>query len=153
MSNKPAFDVTDLMNMFSPDKIARMFDPQQMSGMFDPKKMQSLDVQAMMKNNQRNVDAMMAANQAAADAYKAFYEKQMEVYKEVMGEASKHAQALNAQSVPQLQEKQKEIYEEAVQKSLAIMTELAATTRQANEEAFKIIRGRVDEALKEIKKK
>lgn len=153
MSNKPAFDPSELMSLFSPDKVAKMFDPKQMGQMFDPKKMPGMDLQSLMQSNQRNVEAMLAANQAAADAYKAFYEKQMEVYKEVMGEASKHAQSLKAGSVTDMQAKQREIYEAAVQKALAIMSELATTTKQANEEAFKIIRARVDEALKDIRQK
>lgn len=153
MSNKPAFDPSEMMSLFSPDKVARLFDPTQLGQMFDPRKMPGLDPQSLMQSNQRNIEAMLAANQAAADAYKGFYEKQMEVYKEVMDEAAKHAQSLKADSVADLPAKQKEIYEAAVQKALAIMTELAATTKQANEEAFKIIRSRVDEALKDIRQK
>ncbi len=153
MSNQSPFDVSAMMKMFAPDQIAKMFDPKQMSAGFDTSKFQNFDLEKMMKSNQRNYDAMVAANTAAADAYKSFYETQMSVYKDVMSGASKHAEALQAKSVPDLQKKQSEIYNEAVAKSLSIMTDLAAATRKANEDAFAVIKTRVDEAISEINKK
>ncbi len=153
MSNKSPFDIAEMMKMFAPDQIAKMFDPKQMGAAFDPAKFKGFDLDKAIKSNQRNYEAMVAANKAAADAYKTFYETQMGVYKDVMAGAGKHAEALQAKSVPDLQKKQAEIYNDAVAKSMAIMTDLAAATKKANEDAFAVIKARVEEAVSDIQKK
>ena len=144
--------MNDMMKMFDPKQIAKMFDPQHMLAALDPKQLKGFDLESLLKQNQRHYDAMVLANEAAGSVYKSFYENQMAVYQEVMGGAALQVEALQAKSVPDLQRKQAAIYEAAVEKSLMIMTELANATKRANEEAAAVVKGRVSEAIAEIRK-
>lgn len=150
MTFKPPFDFTDMMKMFDPDSVAKMFDPRSMMSAFEPQRPKGLDFSAIMENNKRNFEAVQAANKAAAEANKDFYEKQMAVFTELMKGAAAQVKNLRSDTPEEIAEKQAEIYSAAVEQSLAIMTELADTTRRANEDAFSSIQERVEGAVRDL---
>lgn len=150
MTFKPPFTFDEMMKMFEPASVAKMFDPQNMMAIFEAQKPKGLDLGAVMESNKRNFEAMQAANQAAAAANKDFYEKQMEIFKEITKGAHAQMQSLESSSGADFAEKQDQIYRAAVEKSLAIMTELADATRRANEEASAAIKDRVNDAINEL---
>ncbi len=151
MASKTPFDMTELMKLFDPEKIARMFDPKQMTAALDPSKFKGFDLTSTMEANKRNFDAMVAANTAAASAYKSFYEKQMSIYKDVMSGAAAQAEALKSGSPADLEKQRADIYATAVTKSLELMTDFAAATKTANENAYSVIEKRMGEVIKELK--
>jgi hypothetical protein len=139
--------------MFDPEKVAKMFDPAQLSAALDPKQFQQVDVNALLETNKRNYESMVSANKAAASIYKSFYEKQMSIYTEVMGEAAVQIQALQSTGAPDLREQQSKIYDDAVKRSLQLMTDFATATQRANEDAFDVIKDRIKEVVVEMKPK
>ena len=150
MTFRSPFDFNDMMRMFDPDSVAKMFDPRNMMAAFEPQKPKGLDLAGIMESNRRNFEAVQAANKAAAAANKDFYEKQIAVFNELMKGAAEQIKTLGSAPPEEIAQKQAEIYGAAVEKSLAIMTELADTTRRANEEAFSSIQDRVERAIKDL---
>ncbi len=150
MTFKSPFDFNDMMKMFDPDSVARMFDPRSMMAAFEPQKPKGLDLADIMENNKRNFEAVQAANKAAAAANKDFYEKQVAIFNELMKGAAEQIKTLGSAPPEEIAQKQAQIYGAAVEQSLAIMTELADTTRRANEDAFASIQDRVERAVKDL---
>ncbi len=153
MSSKNPFDFSEMFAMFNPEKVAEMFNPAKLSASLDPKQFQSVDFNALLETNKRNYESMIAANKAAASIYKAFYEKQMSIYTEVMGQAAAQIQELQNTGAPDFEKRRSEIYDQAVKRSLQIMTEFATATKRANEDAFDVIKDRIVEAVDELKPK
>ncbi len=150
MSFKSPFDMSDMMKMFDPDSVAKMFDPRSMMAAFEPQRPKGLDLAGIMESNKRNFEAVQSANKAAAAANKDFYEKQMAVFNELMKGAAEQVKNLGSAPPEDIAQKQAEIYGAAVEQSLAIMTELADTTRRANEDASATIQDRVERAVKDL---
>ena len=150
MSFKTPFNLDDMMRMFDPDSVAKMFDPRSMMAAFEPQKPKGLDLAGIMENNKLNFEAVQMANKAAAAANKDFYEKQMAVFNELMKGAAAQMKTLGSAPPEEIAQKQAEIYGAAVEQSLAIMTELADTTRKANEDAFEAIQDRVEQAVRDL---
>ncbi len=150
MSFKSPFDISDMMKMFDPDSVAKMFDPRTMMAAFEPQRPKGLDLAGIMENNKRNFEAVQSANKAAAEANKDFYEKQIAIFNELMKGAAQQVKNLGSEPPEDIAQKQAEIYGAAVEQSLEIMTELADTTRRANEDAFASIQDRVERAVKDL---
>lgn len=153
MAGKNPFDFSEMFAMFNPDKVAEMFNPAKLSASLDPKQFQQIDFSALMETNKRNYESMIEANKAAASIYKAFYEKQMSIYTDVMGQAALQIQELQKTGAPDFESQRSEIYDQAVKRSLQLMTEFATATRRANEDAFDVIKDRIAEAVDEMKPK
>lgn len=143
MTHKNPFDASEMM---------KMFDPANMMSAFAPKKSSGPDLSAIMESNKRNFDAMLAANQAAAAASQDFYQKQMAIFEEITKSATEKVAGLGTSSGIDAAEKQAEIYGAAVEKALAIMTELADKTGKANQEAFESVQAQIADAIKDLSK-
>ena len=152
MTFKPPLDFSEMMKMFDPERITKLFDPEQMKRAFEPPKARGFDLQAMIESNRSNFEAMLAANKSAAAGYKDFYQKQMAIFDELMKSAKEHIESLDTAPDLGAAQKHAEIYRVAVEKALAIMTELATAAQKANEGAFSIIKDRVKESVAELKR-
>ncbi len=152
MAFKFPFDPAEMMKMFDPQQMSKMFSPDQFQSAFAPLASKGLDVQSLMEANKRNMEAVMAANKAAMEANKSVYEKQMQIFEAMTETAQKQAQSLSSTSPQDFAKKQAEIYGAAFEKSLTLMTELAETTRKANEQAFANLQQQIDTAMNDLKK-
>lgn len=151
MNYKPPASFQDFMDMFNPEKVARMFDPEQLKSAFDMPTAPGFDFGAMIESNRKNYEAMVAANKAATEAYKQFYEMQLRIFNEMIQAAQTGAPKFGAPGDPEAAKKQSELLGMAFEKSFELMSELASASRKANEEAFAVIKTRVDAAASEMK--
>ena len=153
MNYKPPASFAEMMEMFTPDKIAKMFDPQNLQSAFQPPAAMGTDFSSVIETNRKNYEAMVAANQEAMNAYKKFYEMQMQIFSEVMQSAQAHFAQPGAATDPEAARKQSELFTSAAEKGFALMAELAEASRKANEQAFAVIKTRVEEAVGEMQGK
>lgn len=151
MTFKPTTDFAELMAQFQPDRIAKMFDPEQFKSMFELPTPPGGDFSKVVKANRKNFEAMVAANKAATAAYKDFYEMQMKVFGEVMEAAKQKMSELGSAPDPDAARKQSELFDAAVQKGLGLMAELAKAYQKANQDAFAIVKARLEETVAELK--
>ncbi|MBC6406078.1 MAG: phasin family protein [Rhodospirillales bacterium] len=142
---------TDFAKLFDPANVARMFDPQQMMTAFAPAPRQGIDLQAAIGKSQKHFQAMIAANKAAAEAYRALFDKQIRIFEEITAEAKRQIGEMGQTAEPDGLKKQTELYAVSVEKALSLMTELSNAAAKANADAFAVIQGQVEDALKELR--
>lgn len=152
MSAKSPFDPAEMMKMFNPQNMQNMFDPEQFKAFFAPMQQGAFDMTALMEANQRNVEAVIAANKAAAETNKKIYEQQMAIFQRMMTAAQEYAQSHTQTLGDDFAGQQAKVYGEAMEKSLAMMTEMAEAARKANEEAFANMQSQIEEAVETIRK-
>lgn len=152
MTSKNPFDFNEMMKAFDPEAIAKMFDPKAMFAMFQPQDVPSLDLQQIIRSNQRNFDAMIAANAAAAVAYRDLLERQMQIFEEITVVARNQLEAA-ANAGPEVLGEKSAAYGAAVEQALDLMRQLAENTRQANEQAFNAMKDKLAEAISQTRPK
>ena len=150
---KTPFDMTQMFKMFDPNDVQKYFDPNKMFSMFEPAKANPFDMSGVFDMNRKNFESMVEANKAAAAAYKDLLEKQMEVFGQLTQAAREHVAWTDETTGPEAISARTEAYGTAVEKALVLMRKLADSARDANEEAFTQIKGQVNEAMDDIKKK
>ncbi|MGB0661669.1 MAG: phasin family protein [Mangrovicoccus sp.] len=150
---KNPFDFTDMYKFFDPEDVTKMFNPSKMFSVFEAEKASPFDMTQLFDTNRKNFEAMVEANKAAASAYKDLLEKQMEVFGQMTSAARDHVAWLDETAGPEAMSKKTEAYGEAVEKALVLMRKLADNARDANEEAYNTLKGQVNEAMDELKKK
>lgn len=129
--NFPNLDVTKLMAEF---------------------KLPGLDMDALLKAQQKNIEALTEANRKAAEGFQAVAKRQTEILTEAMEEFSDTVRDMMAGGSPEANAaKQAEVAKLAFEKALANMRELAEMSAKANSAAFEAINRRVMESLEEIK--
>ena len=115
-------------------------------------KLPGLDMDALLKAQQKNIEALTAANRKAAEGFQAVAKRQAEILKDSMEEFSDTVREMMAGGSPEANAaKQAEAAKLAFEKALANMRQLAEMSAKANAEAFEAINRRVMESLEEIK--
>lgn len=152
MPPKSPMDFSEVMKMFDPEQMSKFFNPETFMNAFKGMQMPGVDMQAIMEQNRANMEAVAAANKAAAEAYKEFYEMQMSIFQTLTKSAEEHARSFSPPQSPETLQKQSEVARAAVEKGFKLMAELAEANRKANQQTYKLIEKRVDEAVGEIKK-
>lgn len=150
---KTPYDMTQMFRMFEPNDVQKFFDPNKMFSMFEPAKSNAFDMSGVFDMNRKNFEAMVDANKAAAAAYKDLLEKQMEVFGQLTQAAREHVAWVDETTGPDAVSTKTEAYGSAVEKALVLMRKLADSARDANEEAYTQMKGQVNDALDDIKKK
>jgi len=152
MTSKNPFDMTEMFKFFDPDAMTRAFNPQAMLSMFQAPSPGIFDMEGVIRSNQRNFEAMKEANQAAAEAYKDLLDKQMEIFGKMTLAARQQYEWVEDTAGPDTLKAKTTAMSAAVEEALTLMKTLAEVTREANEQAYETVRGKVDEAVEGIKK-
>ena len=124
------------------------FDP---AAAFAPFALPTVDVDALITAQRRNVEALTAANQIAADGVKSFTTRQTEIVRGVFDDYAKAVNALVGVSDPQTGAvKQAELAKASFEKSVDSVRELAEIATKTQAETLDVLNKRVAEGLDEI---
>ncbi|MEE8247280.1 MAG: phasin family protein [Alphaproteobacteria bacterium] len=124
------------------------FDP---AAAFAPFALPTVDVDALITAQRRNVEALTAANQIAADGVKSFTTRQTEIVRGVFDDYAKAVNALMGVSDPQTGAvKQAELAKASFEKSVDSVRELAEIATKTQAETLDVLNKRVAEGLDEI---
>jgi phasin family protein len=138
-------------NPFSPflDMDPAKFDfTKMLSGLQLP----GLDTDALMAAQRKNIEALTEANQLAVAGMQAVAKRQSEIMAEAIAAAAAAAQRLSGTRDPgELAAQQAEIAQDALEKGLANMRELAEVFSKSAKDAVGVVGKRVVEGLGEAK--
>jgi len=141
------FDVTKMMADFDPTKMADEFT--KLAGNY---KVPSLDVEAIMASQRKNIEALTAANKAAAEGMQQVATRQAQILQESLDEASKTFADFGKSGNPSdAAAKQADLFKVAFEKALVNMSELADMVAKSSTEATTLVNERISESLDEIK--
>ncbi len=141
------FDVTKMMADFDPAKMTEEFT--KLAGNY---KMPTLDVEAVVASQRKNIEALTAANKAAAEGMQKVSSRQAQILQESLDEATKAFADFGKTGNPtDAASKQAEVYKVAFEKALANMSELADMVTKSSTEATTLVNERISESLEEIK--
>jgi len=141
------FDMTQMLADFDPKKMADEFT--KVMGQYN---LPSVDVESVLKSQQKNVEALTVANRTAMEGFQAVASRQSEILKETLDETQSALEKFASSSTPQdAAAKQAELVKEAFEKALSNMRELAELVTKSNNEAASAINDRISESLEEIK--
>ncbi len=146
MADNP-FDPMNMWKQFDPQAMQAMFNPAAMMAIFQPQKAQGMDMDAVMRANQRNIEAMADANRAAAEAYKDMLDKQMEIFGKMTEAAHRQFDWADETVGGDKLRDRTAAMNGAVEEALAMMKKLAEATRDANAQAYDQVKGQVDDAV------
>lgn len=124
------------------------FDP---AAAFAPFAGATVDVDALIATQRRNVEALTAANQVAADGVKSFTTRQTEIVRGVFDDYAKAMNSLIGVSDPQTgAEKQAELAKVSFEKSVDSVRELAEIATETQTKTLDLLNKRVTESLNEV---
>lgn len=139
-------------NPFDPAKFAEMFKTTDMTKMFDISSFKGLDQSALFAAQQKNMDALVAAQQSAAAGYQDLFQKQVEIFQATMKSAQSQLSEMSKTDLgADAATKQAELTSKAFETAVANARELAEAATKANEDAFNIVRSRVEASIEELK--
>jgi len=112
----------------------------------------SVDVDAVVASQRKNIEALTQANQLAVEGVQAVARRQVEIARQAMEEFSAMIRDLVQPVSPEDRiAKQAEFSKLALEKGLTNARELTEMVAKANTEAFNVINKRVTESLEEVR--
>lgn len=137
-------------NPFDPAVFADMFKSMDMSKMFDPNAFKALDQSALADAQKKNMDALISAQKAAAAGYQDLFEKQVKVFQDTLASAQGAMEAMSKSNPADAAKAQAEMTAKAYEAAIANAQELAEAARRANQDAYDIVKARIEESVKEL---
>src|SRR5580765_7484159 len=115
-------------------------------------KVPGVDVSAIMEARRKDIEAVVAANRQAYEGMQLLGQRQTEMLNEAMAEwQAATKDMMSAQSPEAGAAKQAELGQQAFQKALANMRELAEMATQSQTQAWAVVNRRFHESLEELK--
>jgi len=112
----------------------------------------TVDVEAVVASQRKNIEALTQANQLAVEGVQAVARRQVEIARQAVEEYTSLLRDLSAPVAPEDRlAKQVDVVKGAVEKGLANARELAELATKANTEAFNVINKRFTEGLDEVR--
>jgi len=130
-STGPFVDVTRLMEQF---------------------KLPGIDIPAIVEARRKDIEALAEANRIAFDGMQALAQKQAEILQKSMQEAQAAMQGMTASPSAASAGNQGELIQQAFQKALSNMRELAEMAGRSQAQAMEVVGKRVQENIEETKK-
>jgi phasin family protein len=128
---------------------SRMFS--EFGKMFANGKMPTMDIDAVMAAQRKNIEAFQAANQVAFEGVQAVARRQAELVREASEEMQKLFRDVSAANVDERLAKQADAVKSLFETAVANTNELATMVQKTNSEAATVISKRVAENLDEVK--
>jgi phasin family protein len=142
-----AFDMSKFAADFDPSKMVNEFT--KMAGTMDLK---TVDVDSIIKSQQKNLEALNAANTAVVEGVKAVAQRQSEIFNTTLADTQVAISKMTDIKSPQdVAAKQAELVKGAFETSLSNMRELADMVAKSNTESAAKINARITESLDEYK--
>lgn len=137
---------------FDADKMSEMFKAADITRFFENARMPMWDMEALSAAQAKNMEALIEANKAAAAGYQEVFKRQVAMFEEAMTSLQgQFAELKMDQLSPEGAQRQAELMKTNYDKSVASFTELTETARKANQEAFDIVRARIEASIEELK--
>ena len=112
----------------------------------------TVDVEAVVAAQRKNIEALTQANQLAVEGVQAVARRQVEIARQAVEEYTSLLRDLSTPVAPEDRlAKQVDVVKGAVEKGLANARELAELATKANTEAFNVINKRFTEGLDEVR--
>jgi phasin family protein len=108
-------------------------------------KLPGVDLASLLEREKKNIEAFTKANMVAFEGWQALVQKQTEIFKDTM------AQAIAIARTPNAVGNQAEIAKEGFEKALDHMHALAEIAVKSQNDAFDIVRKRIQENLDEMR--
>jgi len=145
MSKMMNMDVTKMMADFDPAKIVEQFTTMT--------KMPTVDVDAIVDAQKKNLEALNAANKAAVEGVQALAQRQNEFFQEAIKEATAAVTDLGqSKDIEDVTVKQAELLKVSFEKALVNMKEIADMVAKSNADASQVINARITETLEDVRK-
>ncbi len=142
------FDFTEFFAKFDPTKTF-----QELNAAFSQWQVPGMDMDAVMANQRKNFEALTNANKAAFGGMQKIAERQREILQQAWQEAKDISETAGKAGDPQqAMTKQAEIFQQALDRALGHMRELAEICAEANQEAYDALSKRFNESLAELRK-
>jgi len=114
--------------------------------------MPTMDMQALMALQQKNMEALQLANKTMLDGFQTVMKRELELARSSVEEAMKTLQELMKETDPKANTQMRfDLAKETLEKSMANVKELAELTQRSNEEAFSILNKRTLESFDEVR--
>jgi len=140
-------DMTKVMADFDPAKVTEQFNK-----VLKDAKVPTVDLEAVVELNRKNIEAVTKANKAAIDGAQAVARRQAEIYTEALSGFSSVVDTFAKVDNPQdLVAKQAEVTKASFETALSNVKALSDLAGKSNDEAVKAINGRIIELLDEVK--
>ena len=137
---------------FDLSKMAEMFDTADFSKMFEMPEMDAMSGNALFDGQRKNVEAMIKAQQVASAGYQSMFEKQVSMMQDVFsGLQGQIADMSKAPSATDAATQQVAMVKKSCEDAMANLNELAEIAQKANNDAFTVIKDRVEASFKELK--
>lgn len=141
-----AFDMSKFVADFDPSKFSTDF-----TKMAKDMNIPTIDVDAVMKTQQKNIEALTAANKSATESVKAVAQRQTEIIQETMKETQTAFDKLSKSKTPQdAVAKQADFVKSAFDMAFANMRELAEIATTSNKDSLEKLNARVVESFQEL---
>ncbi len=112
----------------------------------------TVDVEAVVAAQRKNIEALTQANQLAVEGVQAVARRQVEIARQAVEEYTSLLRELSTPVAPEDRlAKQVDVVKGAMEKGLANARELAELATKANTEAFNVINKRFTEGLDEVR--
>lgn len=127
---------------------ANPFGLPDLSRMFEQMQMPGVDFSRLAEDARKNIEALQEANRAAAEGWQALAEKQREIFQETM---QRWQEAMTPSSGDSASlEKQAELARQGFERALENMRELAEIAAESQTKAMEIMRARFEENLRSM---
>ena len=137
---------------FEPEKFAEMFKTADVTKFFEQAKLPTLDLDALMVAQKKNMDALVEANKIAAAGYQDLFKKQVAMVEAAMADAQTQLSDLKMdQFAPESATKRADAVKGAFDKAVADLNELGELARKTNLDAFDVVKTRVEASVEELK--
>ena len=141
-----AFDMSKFAADFDPSKFTADF-----SKMAKDMNISTVDVDAVVKTQQKNIEALTVANQAATESVKALAQRQTEILQETMKETQAAIDALTKSKTPQdAATAQVDFVKSAFETAFTNMSELANMMASSNKDSMEKLNTRLSANIDEI---
>jgi len=142
-----AFDMSKFATNFDPSTLAGEFT--KMAGAMD---LNAVDVDAVIKSQQKNMEALKAANTAVIDGVKAVAARQSDIFKTTLADTQAEFGKFGDIKTPQdAFAKQAELMKSMFETTVSNFNELAGIVVKSNTESAEKINARITESLDEYK--
>jgi phasin family protein len=142
----PTFDMSKFVADFDPSKFTAEF-----TKMTKDMNIPTVDVDAVVKTQQKNIEALTAANKSATESVKALAQRQTEIIQESIKQTQAAIDSLTKSKTPQdAAEKQVDFVKTAFESAFTNMRELADFVATTNKENMEKFNSRVAESFDEM---
>ncbi|MEM9428690.1 MAG: phasin family protein [Pseudomonadota bacterium] len=136
----------------TPDAMRDFFEKNDFTRYFSDMSVPGVDSEALMAAQKKNMEALVEANVAAAEGFQQLFRRQVKMLEETMNEAKAQISQMEPGSLKAPDpEAQAEVMRAAFQRALDHMRELAETASKTNAEAYRIVSGRLEDSMKELR--